>query len=287
MPPGSVIDEAQRIPGLSLVVKRHVDRPGAPAGQLLLTGSVRLSRDELGGSDPLVGRVRRLQLHPFAQSEINRTPRDAIAELFHGDPREWRMQPTDQTEMLRRMTRGGFPFLLELANADDRAEPLAAYVNGLFSPFRSRHTAGPQCNRRSLHVVGCREREHAEHRKVRTGERTCRRDRDGTSPSSKPCSSSTGCRHGIRELTSERRAGGACSWATPPSPRARSDSLSSGCRCVLNTARHSRRSCRTSAAASPGGHRPRSICSTGVTRPGTKSTSYWRSAHPADSWPSR
>ena len=61
MPPGSVIDEAQRIPGLSLVVKRHVDRPGAPAGQLLLTGSVRLSRDELGGSDPLVGRVRRLQ----------------------------------------------------------------------------------------------------------------------------------------------------------------------------------------------------------------------------------
>ena len=134
MPAGSVIDEAQRIPGLSLVVKRHVDRPGAPAGQLLLTGSVRLSRDELGGSDPLVGRVRRLQLHPFAQSEIDGTPRDAIAELFHGDPREWRMPPTDQPEMLRRMTRGGFPFLLELANADDRAEALAAYVDGLFSP---------------------------------------------------------------------------------------------------------------------------------------------------------
>jgi uncharacterized protein len=47
------IDEAQLVPGLSLAVKDLVDRRGGQPGQFLLTGSSRISRHELGGSDPL------------------------------------------------------------------------------------------------------------------------------------------------------------------------------------------------------------------------------------------
>ncbi len=70
LPPTVVIDEAQLIDELPLLVKGLVDEPGT-ARRFLLTGSARLGRSALGGSDPLTGRVRRWTLAPLTAAEIN------------------------------------------------------------------------------------------------------------------------------------------------------------------------------------------------------------------------
>ncbi len=133
LPVGSVIDEAQRINNLSLEVKRQADgRPGVK-GQYLLTGSVRLNRDELGGSDPLVGRVRRCTLLPFAQCELADGPKDVLAALFDGDPGDWVAPPAPQQELFALMIRGGFPLVQPLNGRDDRRNALADYVRDLFA----------------------------------------------------------------------------------------------------------------------------------------------------------
>ncbi len=60
----ALIDEAQLLPALALAVKRRVDRE-AMNGMFMLTGSSRLGRTQLGGSDPLAGRAVRLRLCPM------------------------------------------------------------------------------------------------------------------------------------------------------------------------------------------------------------------------------
>jgi uncharacterized protein len=117
LPPGSAIDEAQLLPGVSVEAKRIADVTGEP-GRLLLTGSHRLSRTELGGSDPLAGRVRRLQLLPLLQSELGAEPRDFVRALFDSDPALWRVSATTQSEMKQRMMTGGFPTAQRIAKRE-------------------------------------------------------------------------------------------------------------------------------------------------------------------------
>jgi uncharacterized protein len=109
LPVGSAIDEAQLLPGLMLEIKRRVDDAGGGPGQLLLTGSHRLARDELGGTDPLVGRAARLQLLPLSQSELGGDPRDVISAWFDEHPRDWSCSPSMTEDMHARIRRGGFP----------------------------------------------------------------------------------------------------------------------------------------------------------------------------------
>ena len=131
LPMGTAIDEAQRIANLSLEIKRQADaRPGVK-GQYLLTGSVRLRRDELGGSDPLVGRARRCTLLPFAQCELGDGPLDVIAALFDDKPSHWTLPPTRQADMFEIMSRGGFPLVHEQTDPTDRRNSLADYVRDL------------------------------------------------------------------------------------------------------------------------------------------------------------
>lgn len=133
LPVGAAIDEAQRIPNLTLEIKRQSDLRSGVKGQYLLTGSVRLRRDELGGSDPLVGRVRRCTLLPFAQCELGGGPLDVIASLFDGKPSDWVAPPTQQPEMSEIMIRGGFPLMQEQSDPANRRNSLADYVQDLFS----------------------------------------------------------------------------------------------------------------------------------------------------------
>jgi uncharacterized protein len=109
LPMGSAIDEAQLLRGLTLEVKRRVDDAGGGPGQLLLTGSHRLARDELGGTDPLVGRAARLQLLPLSQGELAGDPRDVITAWFTDNPRDWSCPPSLTDDMHARIQRGGFP----------------------------------------------------------------------------------------------------------------------------------------------------------------------------------
>jgi uncharacterized protein len=131
LPHGAVIDEAQLIPNLQLGIKEIVDARGATPSQFLLTGSARLNTRELGGSDPLTGRVRRLRLHPFSQSEIEGRPLDTVTALFEEDPRTWSIPKCDHGEVIRRAAAGGFP-TMRLLDANDRTAGLDAYVPDLF-----------------------------------------------------------------------------------------------------------------------------------------------------------
>ena len=132
LPHGAVVDEAQLVPNLQLGIKQIVDARGATPSQFLLTGSARLNTRELGGSDPLTGRVRRLRLHPFSQSEIERQPLDTVTALFDEDPRTWSIPKCDHNEVIQRATAGGFP-TMRLLDPVDRTAELDSYVPDLFS----------------------------------------------------------------------------------------------------------------------------------------------------------
>jgi uncharacterized protein len=114
LPRGTVIDEAQRIARIPLEAKRIADASQATPGLLLLTGSHRIPKDGLGGSDPLAGRAIRLRLWPFSQGERSGAPRDVITELFDGQPNTWTVTASDQREMRKRIGYGGFPALLNV-----------------------------------------------------------------------------------------------------------------------------------------------------------------------------
>jgi uncharacterized protein len=132
LPAGAVVDEAQLVPNLQLGIKQIIDARGATPSQFLLTGSARLNTRELGGSDPLAGRVRRLRLHPFTQSEIEGSPLDTVTALFDEDPRTWSAPKCDHAEVIRRAAAGGFP-TMRLLDPIDRTAELDAYVRDLFS----------------------------------------------------------------------------------------------------------------------------------------------------------
>jgi uncharacterized protein len=132
LPHGVVVDEAQLVPNLQLGIKQIVDARGATPSQFLLTGSARLNTRELGGSDPLTGRVRRLRLHPFSQSEIERQPLDTVTALFDEDPRRWSIPKCDHNGVIQRATAGGFP-TMRLLDPVDRTAEIDSYVPDLFS----------------------------------------------------------------------------------------------------------------------------------------------------------
>ncbi len=76
-----VIDEAQLEPELTVWVKQVVDRRRRP-GQFVLTGSARLGRHALGGSDPLAGRAVRLSLSSMTQGELEGRRTEFIERAF-------------------------------------------------------------------------------------------------------------------------------------------------------------------------------------------------------------
>lgn len=111
LPATTVIDEAQLIAELPLAVKRLVDEPGT-ARRFLLTGSARLGRTSLGGSDPLTGRVRRWTLSPLTLAELDGR---AVA-MGHLAERLWSgeiLTPADYPpcDVVSWLNRGGFPLL--------------------------------------------------------------------------------------------------------------------------------------------------------------------------------
>jgi uncharacterized protein len=132
LPHGSVVDEAQLVPGLTLVAKTLVDdRTGVP-GQFLFTGSSRISRTDLGGSDALAARARWLRVEPFAQCEIEGAPRDVVTALFEEDPRSWTVEPVLHADLIRRFSAGGLPTLMG-SDQKRRRIDLAEYSSSLFS----------------------------------------------------------------------------------------------------------------------------------------------------------
>ncbi len=104
----ALIDEAQLAEQVTVAVKRVVDRSGKN-GQFMLTGSSRIGRGALGGSDPLAGRAIRLQLRPFTLGERKGIPHNEVARWFDTEPERRFVSPVSRTEALRIATEGGIP----------------------------------------------------------------------------------------------------------------------------------------------------------------------------------
>jgi uncharacterized protein len=131
LPSPAIIDEAQLLPELTVWVKRIVDgRQGAP-GQFILTGSARLGRDQLGGSDPLAGRSIRLRMWSLTPSELDGVPDVTAAKLFDID-RDWR---TAKREW--KVTDGqfgslpGLPGVLSNAGAASWERSISSYIESV------------------------------------------------------------------------------------------------------------------------------------------------------------
>jgi uncharacterized protein len=124
-----VIDEIQRLPGLTLTLKRIVDEDNRKA-HFVLTGSSDIFTS--GASvDSLAGRVSTLTLRPFSTAEIFGSGPclllDAVAEAPQ-DPMLLLPPPHvyDRDKAIELMIRGGFPEMRELAAIDIPATSTAS-----------------------------------------------------------------------------------------------------------------------------------------------------------------
>jgi len=111
LPENVIIDEAQLIDQLPLQIKRAVDDTSSTR-RFLLTGSARISRTGLGGSDPLTGRVRRWTLSPFTLAELDGRAANMLTlidRLFSGEIVD--SQISQPLNMADRLNRGGFPLI--------------------------------------------------------------------------------------------------------------------------------------------------------------------------------
>jgi len=108
-----VIDEVQRVPGITLALKRIVDNDRTP-GQFLLTGSSDIFTAPRA-MDSLAGRVSTLKLAPFSAAEAMGSGPCLLldAVMAHSDGVPIGVLPTPATysraQAIELMARGGFP----------------------------------------------------------------------------------------------------------------------------------------------------------------------------------
>lgn len=128
-----VIDEVQRLPQITLALKRIVDRDRRP-GQFVLTGSSDIFTTPKA-LDSLAGRVTTLTLHPLSAAEIKLAGPcrllDAVAEepilSARLVPRAAPLQRPDAIDLL---VRGGFPEIRPLRDRD-RIARYRSYVGSI------------------------------------------------------------------------------------------------------------------------------------------------------------
>ncbi len=144
LPFGTAIDEAQLCEPITLAIKTLIDEDPTP-GRFLLTGSTRLRRNALGGSDPLAGRTGRPRvLAPMTLGERVGAPVNIVDDLFDREPSE-----LDIGELLSRsglvdaIKQPGLPAMVSL-DASTQAERAQSYVPSVTSlqAFESRNIAG-------------------------------------------------------------------------------------------------------------------------------------------------
>ena len=144
------IDEAQLLPELLIWVKRVVDERHGRPGQFVLTGSARIGRQQLGGSDPLAGRAARLRMWSMTPAELAGVPAANAKSFF--DDGNWDSliaEPPVEEWDVRRGLHGGLPGIPGvLAQADANSAPPRPSSAGPWGPFCAR------CPTR--HAVGVR-----------------------------------------------------------------------------------------------------------------------------------
>ncbi len=128
-----VIDEVQRLPDITLALKRIVDIDDR-RGQFLLTGSADIFT--IGQAmDSLAGRVMTLTLRPLSSAEIHQVGPAAILDTVAKDPDDCLQhlpKPVIYTrgQAIDLMVRGGFPEIRSLDNPD-RMDRYQSYLDSV------------------------------------------------------------------------------------------------------------------------------------------------------------
>lgn len=111
-----IFDEVQTLPNLYLLIKSYVDKN--KEAKIIISGSRKVERDQLAGSDPLTGRINsRLNLLPFSLRELEETKFvNTIDLLFKANINELtklsKSISNDQYD--KYVIRGGMPFMQEV-----------------------------------------------------------------------------------------------------------------------------------------------------------------------------
>ncbi|MDR0388659.1 MAG: ATP-binding protein [Spirochaetaceae bacterium] len=110
--PPVLIDEYQRVPAILDAIKARMNISSRP-GQFIITGSIR--HNALPGSvQALTGRMHRMKIYPFAQSEIEGSAPNLVSHILadaEGFIRKARTRGSRETRKsyIKRIVRGGFP----------------------------------------------------------------------------------------------------------------------------------------------------------------------------------
>jgi len=128
-----VIDEVQRLPQITLVLKRIVDLNRRP-GQFVLTGSSDVFTTPKA-LDSLAGRVSTLTLRPLSSAEIQRRGPCRLLDAIHHDQSELHGAlppplPFSRADAIEFVVRGGFPEIRSL-NGADRMARYEGYVSSI------------------------------------------------------------------------------------------------------------------------------------------------------------
>ena len=128
-----VIDEVQRLPQITLALKRIVDQDRRP-GQFILTGSSDVFTTPKA-LDSLAGRVSTLTLRPLSAAEIQRQGPCLLLNAVHDDPAALigtlpPPPPFGRADAIELIIRGGFPEIRPL-NGAERMERYNAYIGSI------------------------------------------------------------------------------------------------------------------------------------------------------------
>lgn len=115
------LDEVQRVPEITLALKRVVDEDNV-RGQFLLTGSANVFGLEQAG-DSLAGRVHTLILRPLSAAEIHGAAPCLLLDAVEAAPAALmstlpKPRPFQRNDVIDLILRGGFP---EIRTLDDRS----------------------------------------------------------------------------------------------------------------------------------------------------------------------
>jgi len=128
LPPGSVLDEVQRVPEVLLPLKARIDRERG-VGQFVLTGSANpIARFRMG--EPLVGRMGAVTLYPLSQGEqvgkCERWLEQALqGQILHVE--------AEQDNLWERVVKGGYPNAVLAPAPQARTEWLNGYLDTLLT----------------------------------------------------------------------------------------------------------------------------------------------------------
>lgn len=126
LPPKSILDEVQRVPGIFTSLKAAIDRRRTP-GRYILTGSANVLLVP-ALADSLAGRMGVLRLHPLAQGEITEQPSRFIDTLLCGAFRTGIAERLG-AGLAARIVAGGYPAALARRTPARRAAWYRDYVD--------------------------------------------------------------------------------------------------------------------------------------------------------------